>query len=229
MLPRCARNDMIADCGLKEGGCGRAPEAECAKRTQFLPGGAEGQRHRGTKQRRRIVCRRRNASALCLCPFSKRTQFRAPARLCTFVKMKVPALEAGEFCAFGPPACGCAGHTPPPGGIDGPSRRWPPSGKLKRQIVQNEPNFAPPDTARVARNALRRHYEREESCETNPISSLRKVVGTGTPPDVMFRRQDAGRGVGYPKTSGPCDCRSGQVLEAAARVPMSEGTLPGPI
>ncbi len=41
--------------------------------------------------------------------------------------------------------------------------------RAPERIVQNEPNLAPPVTARVARNALRRHYKREKLCETNPI------------------------------------------------------------
>jgi hypothetical protein len=32
---------MIADCGLKDAGCGRTPEAECAKQTQFGPAGGQ--------------------------------------------------------------------------------------------------------------------------------------------------------------------------------------------
>jgi hypothetical protein len=56
----------IGDCGLKEAGCGRAPEAKCAKRTQFrlsarewaLVGGAAmpaGERLRKTKPIRGVT------------------------------------------------------------------------------------------------------------------------------------------------------------------------------
>jgi hypothetical protein len=79
----------------------------------------------------------------------------------------------------------CAERTQFPTGSGGPRSR------RRGAIMQNEPNsgskrakrtqFRTPETARTARNALRRHYKRRRLCKTNPISVRRAECRAGTP------------------------------------------------
>ncbi len=70
--------------------------------------------------------------------------------------------------------------------------KMPAAGRRRRPNAQNKPNLARPDTARVAKNALRRHYKREKLCKTNPIS---RRAGPGRDP------RGVGRGAHYAKQS----------------------------